>query len=301
MGTVPFCRTSHGDTAMCLLAQHRQEKRGSGWAQTSWEWFARQAESRHAGAAGTSWAVGFQSMSLLLQGKESNNCPLRQTSTTEGDECSGLNSPKPKLSMEWTRNVTITQTEQCTQTLSFVTILPWLLWHFRNYESKEKKQKLPISWKRTFPISICSPKSSHLEITGRWHISPWLGQCEPVQSLTQDLSITLMTLSCKDKEPFGVSHPHYPYNSLLSAWMKPTIVTANDLSASNSREITAYQRFLFWINIYPVLTVPLTVENLKQIFTQLCQRVYPQECRTALPQVSRCATQTQRCFSRIKL
>lgn len=95
-----LCRTSHGDTAMCLLAQHRQEKQGSGWAQTSGEWFARQAESRHAGAAGTSWAVGFQSMSLLLQGKESNNCPLRQTSTTEGDECSGLNSPKPKLSME---------------------------------------------------------------------------------------------------------------------------------------------------------------------------------------------------------
>lgn len=64
-------------TQQCSSWHSTEEKQGSGWAQTSWEWFARQAESRHGGGAGTGWAVGFQSVSLLVQGKESNICPLR--------------------------------------------------------------------------------------------------------------------------------------------------------------------------------------------------------------------------------
>lgn len=58
-----------------------------------------------------------------------------------------------------------------------------------------------------------------------------------------------MTLSSDEEEPFGVSFPHYPCNGLFSAGMKPTIVTANDLSASNRREIIGYQRFSFYRNI----------------------------------------------------
>lgn len=165
-------------------------------------------------------------------------------------------------------------------------------------ELQEQAEKAEFSYyvkKGAFPTSICSPKLSNLEITPLWLLSPCLAQCKLLQSLTQDLRITLMTLSAPMRNPLvpvltitdlRVCSQH-GWNLLLLQQMTSLQVIVERLLGIKG----SYSKEIFILS--SLRPVTLQQQAWSKHFTRICQQVYPRECCTASTGVQVCHVSTE--------